>query len=65
MTIDEKILEIRNSGPVTRSHIAELLTMVGKPGQKRSEKIEVVRQLNLENSQAYRVEDNLDDYQEF
>lgn len=65
MKLDDKILEIRNSGGVTRTHIAELLSLVGKPGKKRDEKIEAVKQLNLENSQGHRVEENLEDYPEF
>lgn len=63
--LDDQLLEIRNTGSVTRAHIAGLLSSIAKPGKKRDEKIEAVKQLNLENPQGYRVEDNLEDYAEF
>lgn len=63
--LEDKILEIRNSGGVTRSHISELLSMIGKPGKKQDEKIAAIKELQLENPQGYRVEDNLADYEEF
>lgn len=63
--LDDMILEARNSGAVTRTHIAEILALVGKPGKKREQKIEAIKQLSLENSQGYRVEENLDEYEEF
>lgn len=63
--LEDKILLLRNTDNVTRAHIAELLALVGKPRTKRKEKIEAVKRLNLENAQGYRVEENLEDYEEF
>ena len=64
-SLEDKILEVRNSTPITRTHIAGLLSFIGEPGDKRPEKIEAVRQLNQETPQGYRVEDSLESYGEF
>lgn len=65
MTLEEKLLELRNSGGVTRAHIIDLLKFIGKPNEKREEKVDAVKQLNLENPQGYRIEDDLESYKEF
>lgn len=56
-------LKVKNS--VTREDIANLLASIGKPGEKRAEKIAAVAQLGHANSQGIKVEDALNSYEAF
>lgn len=50
---------------LTRQEIAELLASIGKPGEKREEKIAAVSELNKQNFQHIKLEDSLNSYEEF
>jgi hypothetical protein len=73
MKVEERLLKIRNRGRrhgnyvggVTRQDIKDLLTDIGKPGQKRKEKLEAVAELQLSNNQGISLEEDLSSYPEF
>lgn len=49
----------------TRTDIAALLASIGKPGEKRDEKIAAVQELGLKNSQGHGVELTLETFAEY
>jgi hypothetical protein len=57
--------ELKTKQNLTRSDITELLKSIGKPGQKRTEKEEAVKSLELSNSQNVGVHETLESYSEF
>lgn len=57
--------ELKSKTKLTRSDIAELLSSIGKPGEKREEKLEAIKQLNRANLQKYGLETTLDSYLEY
>ena len=59
------IEEIRNKDSVTRQDIADLLSSIGSPGQKRAEKKAAVESLHLTSPQGYGAEYDLDSYREW
>lgn len=50
---------------ITRQDIAELLSSIAPPSQKRAEKIEAVKALGLYNTQGHGVELTLETFKEF
>lgn len=50
---------------MTRQDIAKILADIAPPGEKRAEKVEAVKKLNLQNKQKHPVELTLDSYEEF
>lgn len=50
---------------LTRTDIEKLLKSIGKPGEKREEKIKAVEELALKNNQGHGVELTLETYSEF
>lgn len=50
---------------LTRQDIADLLRSIGKPGEKREEKIEAVKQLSRANFQQVDLAASLASYGEF
>jgi len=63
-TVEEKMNELRTKKPTT-DDIAELLSIIGKPGEERERKIELVRSLNQVNTQGINVAVTLEGYKEF
>lgn len=57
--------ELKVKQHVTRDDIAELLTSIGKPGEKQQEKTDAVKELNKANFQGVQLENTLDSYQTF
>ncbi len=58
-------MDLKNEQNLTRTHISELLASIGKPGEKREEKIQAVIELEKKNSQGYGIETTLESYEEF
>lgn len=54
-----------NAKQTTRKDIADLLSSIGKPGEKRGEKLVAIKDLGLNNFQGVPLEDSLLDYKEF
>lgn len=50
---------------MTRDDIAKLLSDIAPPGEKREEKLEAVKQLDLKNRQKHGVELTLESYKEY
>lgn len=50
---------------ITRTDIGELLASIAPPGEKRTEKMEAVKQLEKENFQGIKLEQTLDSYREW
>lgn len=50
---------------ITRTDIAELLSSIGKPGDKRDEKYKAIQELERQNNQQIKLEDSLASYEEF
>lgn len=50
---------------ISRTDIARLLKFIGKPGEKRDEKIAAVKELDRQNFQGIRLEDGLNSCEEF
>jgi hypothetical protein len=50
---------------VTRQDVADLLKSIGKPGEKRDQKIKAIKDLEMKNSQGHALENTLDTYKEF
>lgn len=50
---------------ITRQDVADLLKSIGKPGEKREEKIIAVRELDKQNFQGIKLEDSLNSYTEW
>lgn len=63
--VEEKIKELKAKHPLTRDDISELLSLVGRPGQKQQEKIDAIKELNKSNFQGVQLEKTLDSYQTF
>lgn len=49
----------------TRAEIAKILSDIGKPGEKRDEKLKAIQALELKNSQGHGVEETLESYVEW
>lgn len=58
-------MELKQKTNLTRQDISELLISIGKPGKKRDEKIEAVKQLEKQNSQGIDVIHTLDSFEAF
>ncbi len=58
-------MDLKNEPNLTRTHIADLLTSIGKPGEKREEKLQAVIELEKKNSQGYGIELSLESYEEW
>lgn len=56
---------LKKKHSLNRSDICELLVSIGKPGEKRAEKIEAIKSLNLSNRQNIGVHETLESYREF
>ena len=64
-TIEEKMNELRTNSKHTTDDIAELLALVGKPGENQERKRELVHSLGRTNNQGVNVSVTLDNYKEF
>lgn len=62
MTVEE--LKTKGKG-ISRQDICDLLSSIGKPGEKQDEKIKAVKELGLTNQQGIGVEVTLHSYAEF
>ena len=49
----------------TRDDLAKLLASIGKPGEKREEKLKAVQELKLSNKQGHALELTLESYKEY
>lgn len=58
-------MDLKNEQNLTRTHIAQLLSSIGKPGEKREEKIQAVIELEKKNSQGYGIEHTLESYEQY
>ena len=56
---------LKSKSSVTREDIANLLASIDEPGASREVKIDAVSELGIKNFQGIRLEENLEDYQEF
>lgn len=56
-------LKVKKS--ITRVDIANLLSSIGKPGEKRDEKLAALEELNLKNRQGFSVALTADSYSEW
>lgn len=61
----ELLEELKNKQHITRADIAQLLTSIGVPGDKREEKVAAVKELGLSNFQQVGLETQLNDYSEY
>lgn len=50
---------------LNRQDIADLLKSIGKPGEKRDEKIAAVKELDKQNSQGIDLSDSLNSYEAY
>lgn len=64
MSIKEK-LQNKPKAQINRQDISDLLKSIGKPNQKKREKIEAIRELGLKNLQGVDVADVIEEYEEF
>ncbi len=58
-------MDLKSKDRITRQDIADLLKSIGKPGEKRDDKLKAVQELELKNNQGHSVESTLDSYAEF
>lgn len=58
-------MELKTKPNLTREDIAQLLASIGKPGEKREEKINAVKELEKQNFQNIKLEDSLASYEEW
>jgi len=49
----------------TRNDLAQLLASIGEPGQKRKEKTEAVKELNMSNTQGHDLSLILESFKEY
>lgn len=59
------IEKLKTQSQISRTNIANLLKSIGKPGEKREEKITAVSQLDRKNTQNIKLEDSLASYEEW
>lgn len=59
------IEDMKNKPNLTRVDIAELLKSIGKPGEKRDEKIAALKSLGRKNRQGHGIELTVESYQEY
>lgn len=59
------IEDLKSKPNLTRVDIAALLSSIGKPGEKRDEKLAALEELNLKNRQGFSVALTADSYGEF
>lgn len=57
--------DLKAKSTISRADISELLKSIGKPGEKRDEKLEAVKSLSKSNRQGFGVEETLDSYEEY
>ncbi len=58
-------MDLKNEQNLTRTHIADLLASIGKPSEKREEKLQAVIELEKKNSQGYGIELSLESYEQY
>lgn len=61
MTVDD----LQKQSKITRQDISDLLTSIGKPGEKQNEKLQVLQDLGKKNRQGYDLSVTAETYQEF
>lgn len=61
----ELIETLKTKQNLTRQDIAELLASIGKPGEKREEKVAAVKQLSRANFQQIDLAASLNSYEEY
>ena len=59
------IEDLKKKPKIGRGDIAELLESIGKPGEKREEKIAAIKELGRNNNQGYGIHETLESYNEF